>query len=232
MKIALYVSAPVLLSFLMIFSTGSTSTPLVQATAGLYGNATLLPSIGSTIENVAGPHGMAHFYEVGDSANSTRVVIDLEGFEPGWHLTSMILAGNCQGSYVAALNAVTIDQFGRGQSTTILTGQQVSFGEWYVHVEFCDMLNPDQICAVCGKVDGVKPQVGSYKPGYGGATGSLPATGSSSAAFLEVFLILAMGLLLFAVGIYLRLTQTRHDQDNLSCPSAPEDQAVKNGLDK
>jgi hypothetical protein len=197
----------------MILSTGS-STPLVQATAGLYGNATLLPSIGSTIENAAGPHGMAQFYEVGDSANSTRVVIDLEGFEPGWQLTPGIVAGNCQGNGVATLNTVTIDQFGRGQSTTILTGQQVSFGDWYVHVEFCDMLNPGQICAVCGKVGRAKPQAGGYKPGYGVATGSLPATGSSSTAFQEFSLILAMGLLLLAAGIYLRLIQIHHGPDD------------------
>ena len=184
------------------------AAPNTKETDRLYGTATLLPMFGLSNPPRGGPHGTALFYKVGDAANSTRVVIQLENMEPGDQLTPGITMGDCQGNGLATLTSLTIDQSGRGQSTTVLTGRQVSFGQWYVHVYFCDMLNPGQICSVCGKVDQITPRPAGSVPGGESARGNLPATGSSFASFLMISLVLALGLLLLASGTYLRLSDT------------------------
>lgn len=208
MKLAMYL----LLSGFFVALT-AVFTPAVpgQETGTLYGKAVLTPMFGLANKGESGPRGTALFYRVGDAANSTRVVVEIEGLTSAEGIMPGITAGDCQGNGVASLNPLISDQPGKGHSTTILTGQQVSFGQWYVHAYFCDMLNPGQVCSVCGRVEPVTDQTTQHGTGAK-ATGNLPVTGASSATLQQILLLVVLGIALLVGGTHLRRSQRYYQQ--------------------
>jgi hypothetical protein len=154
-----------------------------QIATDFYGQATLLPDGGQP-----GPTGSVQFYRVGDPTGSTRVVVEVDGLQPGTKTGANILSGDCQGNLLFGLNDLVADKSGHAEATTVLSGQQVVFGQWYVRVgDWCDQLNPGQVCYVCGKVNEIIPLSGGT-----GAPG-MPATGADDSGDRAITAFILMG---------------------------------------
>jgi hypothetical protein len=188
------------------------SAAVGQVATDFYGQAILLPLEAGPApsgEEPGGPRGVAEFHRVRDAAGSTRVVVQLEGLQPGASVASVITSGDCQGDNVATLNPLTADKSGKAEATTVLVGQEVEFGRWYAKVMFCDSLNPGQVCSLCGKVS----QIMTIGGGGTGSPGSaatptpappgMPPTGAPGPATSPGLAVLLVGcalLLLIAIA--------------------------------
>jgi len=128
------------------------------------------------------------------------VVVDIDGLQPGTKTQASILSGDCQGSLLFGLNDLVVDKNGHADATTILSGQEVTFGKWYVRVgDWCDLLNPGQVCYVCGKVNEVIPLSGGA-----GTPTAMPATGTDDTGNRTITALILMGAVIMAfIGLAL-----------------------------
>lgn len=189
-----------LLFMSLLFLTSSYASPLPSPDPGRpYAQADLAPLFVRQAGSTA-PHGKADFYMATYDLSETNVALQVENMSPGAYIFASILSGDCQGDFVAQLNPLTINQAGNAQSRTHLTNLRIPNQQWYVKLEFCDMLNPGQICFPCGRIDYLNMT----------AAGSLPETGSPIPMPLPTIdLLLLVCLSLITIGAYIRQLQKK-----------------------
>src|SRR3954471_16696694 len=108
------ISVLTLFAVLLLFALSGSNSARAQVATDFYGQATLLPNGQESGNTYTGPTGSAQFYRVGDAANSTRVVVQVENM-PSYPLyVPFILSGSCQGDVLVPLNQLNMDRSGKG----------------------------------------------------------------------------------------------------------------------